>query len=296
MMMMNTTMKLTGGALAAALVLSLGMSGAQAAAHGAKPAMSAHQSFTSALASRYASMAAEEKFELDAADEAHFAGKAGRASQGLVVMPDAPNSRPIENAGQRAFAGSAHARLMTALGGEAPGKHPLVLADAQTSYDCYLQEAQEGYQLLHIQRCHDGFETAMATINRPTQVSAPKPEVKAEAKAIQNISFTVYFGFDSTELTQEALPVLQQAVAEFGRRSDARIDVAGHTDRAGSVEYNRALSKRRADVVYNALAARGVTVGRIDEAALGEMVTDVSTPDGVREPLNRRVEIVVSSQ
>ena len=127
-------------------------------------------------------------------------------------------------------------------------------------------------------------------------MSAPKPEVKAEAKAIQNISFTVYFGFDSTELTQEALPVLQQAVAEFGRRSDARIDVAGHTDRAGSVEYNRALSKRRADVVYNALAARGVTVGRIDEAALGEMVTDVSTPDGVREPLNRRVEIVVSSQ
>ena len=116
------------------------------------------------------------------------------------------------------------------------------------------------------------------------------------AKAIENISFTVYFGFDSAALTQEAQPVLQQAVAEFRRRADARMDVVGHTDRAGSLEYNRALSKRRADAVRDALAASGVTAGRIDEAALGELVADVETADGVREPLNRRVEIVVSSQ
>ncbi len=294
--MKNMTTKFAGGAVATALALSLGMSGAFAAAHSPKPAMSEHKNFTSALAARYASMAAEEKLELDAADEAHFANKAAQASQGLVVMPDAPNSRPIGDAGQRAFAGSAHGQLMAALGGEAPVKHPLVLADAQTNYDCYLQEAQEGYQLLHIQQCRQGFETAMATINRPEQVSAPKPEVKAEAAVIENISFTVYFGFDSAELTQEAQPVLQQAVAEFRRRADARMDVVGHTDRAGSLEYNRALSKRRADAVRDALAASGVTAGRIDEAALGELVADVETADGVREPLNRRVEIVVSSQ
>ena len=293
------TRKIAGGAVAAAMAFTLGASGAHAAAHGAKPAMSEHGNFTSALAARYASMAAEENLEKDARDEAHFANKAAQATQGFVVMPDAPDSRPIESAEHRAYAGSAHQRLMAAIGGEAPVKHPLVLADAQTSYDCYLQEAEEGYQLLHIQRCRDGFETAMATINRPepvAQVSTPKPEVKAEAKAIENIKFTVYFGFDSAELTQEAQPVLQQAVAEFRRRADARIDVAGHTDRAGSLEYNRALSKRRADAVRDALAASGVTAGRIDGAALGELVTDVDTPDGVREPLNRRVEIVVSSQ
>lgn len=299
--MMNMTTKIAGGAIATAVALTLGVSGAHAAAHEAKPMMSEHKNFTSALAARYASMAAEEKLELDAKDEAHFANKAAQASQGLVVMPDAPDSRPIESADHRAYAGSAYQRLATALNGDAPVKHPLVLADAQTNYDCFLQEAEEGYQLLHIQRCHVGFENAMATINRPapkpaTQVSPPKPEVKAEAKAIENIKFTIYFGFDSAELTEEAQPVLQQAVAEFRRRADARIDVAGHADRAGSVEYNRALSKRRADAVRDALAASGVTAGRIDEAALGELVTDVETPDGVREPLNRRVEIVVSSQ
>ena len=294
--MMNMTTKLAGGAIATALALTLGMSGAHAAAHAAKPAMSAHKDFSSALASRYALMAAEEKFELDAADEAHFATKAGHAAQGLVVLPDAPTSRAIEDAGQRAFAGTAHEHLLAALAGNAPESYPLVLADAQTNYDCFLQEAEEGYQLMHIQRCQQGFETAMATINRPKQVNAPKPTVKAEAKAIQNISFTVYFDFDSTALRQEAQPALQQAVAEFKRRTDARIDVVGHTDRAGSVEYNRALSKRRADAVRDALANSGVTAGRIDEAALGELVSDVETPDGVREPLNRRVEIVVSSK
>ncbi len=294
--MTSMTTKLTSSAVAAALTLGLGMSGALAAAHAAKPAMSEHKNFTSALAARYASMAAEERLENDAADDAHFSTKAGMATRGFVVMPDAPTSRLIGDASHQAFAISAHQQLLAALGGDSPSKHPLVLADAQTSYDCYLQEAEEGYQLLHVQQCRTSFETAMATINKPTQVMAPKPAVKAAAKPIENISFTVYFGFDSAALTQEAQPTLQQVIAEFKRRTSARVDVAGHTDRAGSAEYNKALSKRRADAVANALSASGVSSGRIDEAALGEIVTDVPTADGVREPLNRRVVIVVSSQ
>ncbi len=294
--MTSMTTKLASGAVAAALTLGLGMSGAYAAAHAATPAMSVHKNFSSALASRYSSMAAEERLENDEADHAHFSAKAAMANKGLVVAPDSPTSRQIEDASHRAFATSAHAQLLTALGGDAPSKHPLVLADAQTSYDCYLQEAEEGYQLLYVQRCRTTFETAMATINKPTQVVAPKPAVTAAAKPIQNISFTVYFDFDSAALTQEAQPTLQQAIAEFKRRSNARVDIAGHADRAGSTEYNRALSKRRADAVANALSGSGVTSSRISEAALGELVTDVPTEDGVREPLNRRVVIVVSSE
>lgn len=293
---MNMTTKLASGAVAAALTIGLGMSGAHAAAHAAKPAMSEHKNFSSALAARYSSMAAEERVENDAADDAHFSAKAAMASKGFVVMPDAPTSRQIGDASHRGFATSAHQQLLAALSGDAPTKHPLVLADAQSSYDCYLQEAEEGYQLLHVQNCRTDFETAMATINKPTQVMAPKPVVKAAAKPIQNISFTVYFDFDSSALKQEAQPTLQQAIAEFNRRTNARVDVAGHTDRAGSTEYNSALSKRRADAVAKALSARGVTSGRIDEAALGELVADVPTKDGVREPLNRRVVIVVSSE
>lgn len=293
---MNMTTKFASGAVAAALTIGMGMSGAWAAAHAAKPAMSEHKTFTSALGTQYEAMATEERLENDAADDAHFSAKAAMASKGFVVMPDAPTSRQIGDASHRAFATSAHQQLLAALGGDAPSKHPLVMADAQTSYDCYLQEAEEGYQLLHVQNCRTAFETAMATINKPTQVMAPKPAVKAAAKPIQNITFTVYFDFDSAALKQEAQPTLQQAIAEFNRRTNARVDVVGHTDRAGAAEYNKALSQRRADAVAQALSVRGVTSGRIDEAALGEVVTDVPTKDGVREPLNRRVVIVVSSQ
>ncbi|MDF1719104.1 MAG: OmpA family protein [Minwuia sp.] len=294
--MTSMTLKLAGGAVAAAFTIGLGMSGALAAAHAAKPAMSVHKDFSNSLGTHYEAMATEERLELDAADDAHFSAKAAMANKGFIVMPDLPNSRVIEDASHRAYAASAHQRLMKALGSDAPSKHPLVMADAQAAYDCYLQEAEEGYQLLHVQNCRTQLETALATINKPTQVVAAKPVVKAAAKPIQNITFTVYFDFDSAALKQEAQPTLQQAIAEFKRRNNARVDLAGHTDRAGSTEYNRALSKRRADAVANALSTRGVTSGRIDDAALGELAPEVPTQDGVREPLNRRVVIVVSSQ
>ena len=63
-------------------------------------------------------------------------------------------------------------------------------------------------------------------------------------------------------------------------------------DRSGSPGYNQRLSERRANNVAKALAALGVPQNQMIVSGRGENDNRVPTADGVREPQNRRVEIV----
>jgi OOP family OmpA-OmpF porin len=72
------------------------------------------------------------------------------------------------------------------------------------------------------------------------------------------------------------------------------VQVVGYTDRAGSSGYNLRLSKRRADTVRAALVKDGVAAAAIADAGRGEDSPAVPTPDGVRNPQNRRVTITLT--
>lgn len=105
--------------------------------------------------------------------------------------------------------------------------------------------------------------------------------------------FTVYFEFDKSSLTPEGSKVVQDAAASYKETGSARISVAGYTDLSGTQKYNLALSKRRADTVRTALVQQGVPDNVIEETWHGKENPAVPTADGVREPRNRRVEIVI---
>ena len=68
-----------------------------------------------------------------------------------------------------------------------------------------------------------------------------------------------------------------------------KLTVVGFTDLAGGADYNMRLSLRRAEVVRKALIAAGVPADRLQAEGHGKAEPLVSTPDGVREPQNRRV-------
>ena len=72
------------------------------------------------------------------------------------------------------------------------------------------------------------------------------------------------------------------------------IQVNGYTDTSGTKTYNMALSRRRADAVRGALLGDGVASDRIATAGYGEQNLRVPTPDGVKEPQNRRAEILIT--
>jgi OmpA family len=87
--------------------------------------------------------------------------------------------------------------------------------------------------------------------------------------------------------------VVDEAAAEYQRTGAAEITVTGHTDTVGSAAYNLTLSQHRAEAVADELIRRGVPATDIVTVGRGEEDLLVPTADGVNEPRNRRVEIVV---
>jgi outer membrane protein OmpA-like peptidoglycan-associated protein len=86
---------------------------------------------------------------------------------------------------------------------------------------------------------------------------------------------------------------IKQAAAQAQAGRSTRIEVTGHTDRAGSDAYNMALSLRRANAVKDQLVREGIAANQITVMGRGESQPLLPTADGVREPQNRRVEIVL---
>ena len=119
--------------------------------------------------------------------------------------------------------------------------------------------------------------------------TAPPPPVVGPTPA----QYIVFFDFDRATLTAQALTTIKQAAAAAKSGNKTRIGVTGHTDRAGSDAYNMALSLRRANAVKDALVREGIPATGITVVGRGESQPLVPTADGVREPQNRRVEIVL---
>jgi OmpA-OmpF porin, OOP family len=104
--------------------------------------------------------------------------------------------------------------------------------------------------------------------------------------------FLVFFDWDKDTITPEGMQIIQQAAATFRSGAPVTIQVTGYTDRSGSPGYNQRLSERRANNVANALSRVGVPRTQMAVSGRGENDNRVPTAPGVREPQNRRVEIV----
>ncbi len=122
----------------------------------------------------------------------------------------------------------------------------------------------------------------------------PAPAAPAPAAAPQaSRTFLVFFDWNRADLTERARQIINEAVQHARGQRTTRIEVAGHADRSGTVQYNQALSRRRAETVAAELVRRGIAREDIAITALGETQPLVPTADDVREPQNRRVEILV---
>ena len=111
--------------------------------------------------------------------------------------------------------------------------------------------------------------------------------------AVAPPSYMVFFDWDRSNLSDQALNTIRQAAQAYKTKGNARITATGHTDTSGSESYNMALSLRRANTVKDALVREGVPATAIAVIGRGEAGLLVKTADGVREPQNRRVEIVI---
>jgi len=117
----------------------------------------------------------------------------------------------------------------------------------------------------------------------PPPVQAPAPAPK---------SYLVFFDFNKSDLTPQATQIVNTAAANAGPAHVTRLTVTGHTDTVGSDAYNMRLSRRRAESVAAKLEKDGIPSSEIEIVAKGKRDLLVPTADGVREPQNRRVQIL----
>jgi len=139
---------------------------------------------------------------------------------------------------------------------------------------------------------HSVFLGLRYAFNQP----APPPVVAPQSPPIAPAparTFLVFFDFDRFNLTDRAQQIIAEAAQNAQRGGVTRIEVSGHADRAGTPQYNQRLSERRANAVAAELERRGIARSAMVIQAFGETRPLVPTADGVREPQNRRVEIVL---
>jgi len=117
----------------------------------------------------------------------------------------------------------------------------------------------------------------------PPPVQAPAPAPK---------SYLVFFDFNKSDLTPQAREIVDTAAKNASANKVTQLTVTGHTDTVGSDAYNMRLSRRRAESVAAQLEKDGIASSEIAIVAKGKRDLLVPTADGVREPQNRRVQIV----
>jgi outer membrane protein OmpA-like peptidoglycan-associated protein len=98
---------------------------------------------------------------------------------------------------------------------------------------------------------------------------------------------------DSASLDENSFALLDNILKEISGRDSLDISINGHSDRSGESLHNRRLSLERAEAVRDKLTAQGVDPDLITVDYHGEGDPVVPTEDGVVEPRNRRVEVIV---
>lgn len=119
------------------------------------------------------------------------------------------------------------------------------------------------------------------------------PSVPDQPPAASQREFIVYFPFNSDEIGPEGEQVVSDALLYAAAGRAKRIVLIGHSDASGSPGANERLSAERAKGVADALTARGVDPSGLTVAWRGEAELAVATGDGTKEPLNRRVTIMI---
>lgn len=234
--------------------------------------------FSQSLHKEYVDLAKAELAEGDRGDASHFALKAKEAATGKSVAPDDFKIRTISGSAGKTLKGE-RTRLISALGGAEAKRKPAVAAKAQGMFDCWMQEQEEGWQSKDIKACRTGYEKAMALLT---------PKKKKKKKASSKSPYTVYFKFDSTDLTDKSEGALYDVMQDVRKFKPKAVHVIAHTDLSGNADYNAKLAEKRAADLEKKLKDAGAKNVTVEARGATDPIVDTSKPN---QP-NRRAIIV----
>ncbi len=241
--------------------------------------------FNGSLASEYTELGRRAAFkDVLWLNSTAYIAKAQQAEAGVTPAPWMPSELGVSPPSDTGTAGDmvlVYDELVRVINANKDAR-PAACARMQAMWDQYLEalRAEEAGSKYCI-----SVEDARALLGEAAIACRPATES----------GFVVYFGFNETNLTDAARETLDAVMAAVRVLGTDALSVVGHTDTVASVEFNQGLSEARANRVANALTARGVPAGARTLAGRSENNLAVDTGDEVREPLNRRVEVVLSN-
>lgn len=252
-------------------------------------------SFQQTLAREYKGLSLFEADEMeDWPDAEYFAGRSLNSAAGKAPMPTDLSTRNIPDATKRAELVSARADLVSALDAGRTVA-PVEAAVAQSKFDCWAEQQEEGHQFDHIAACQTAYLMAMDALRaamKPTQVTYETVQKEIARD-------TVYFDWDKDNIRGNEKAELDKFLDEMRKIEPVILYIEGHADTSGPADYNANLSRRRAENVRAELIKQGMTVGEAKDLQLqakGESDLAVPTGDNVKEQQNRRVVVVATGQ
>jgi OmpA-OmpF porin, OOP family len=186
--------------------------------------------------------------------------------------------------------------LILLAGCSAPPDKIILLPDPEGKVGAVVVHSATGEQTIN--KAYAGVDvksngTIETTTDTATAVQTRYADVLA-ARPPRPVTFTIFFLFDSaTELAPESTATVKQLKAALVNWPAPEIQVVGHTDLAGSQEWDDRLSLRRAQTVAAFLVKEGIPAQQIETAGRGKREPLVPTADGVPNHMNRRAVITI---
>lgn len=107
---------------------------------------------------------------------------------------------------------------------------------------------------------------------------------------------TVYFPYDSSELTGEAKAAIANNINVMKEHAELKAQIEGHCDERGGIQYNLALGERRANAVKKAITAGGISKSRLTTISMGKEHPLVPGSSEEAWAKNRRGNFVVTAK
>jgi OOP family OmpA-OmpF porin len=186
------------------------------------------------------------------------------------------------------------ALLVTALTGCATQSGTVVLLPERDGRAAAVNVTQGDRSLL----LDTPYAAAEVTSSGPRAATVSADDVRTTfggalgAQPLRPTAFTLFFE-EEDALTADSQRRVDEVLAAIARYPVADVVVIGHTDAVGTDAFNDELARKRAESVRQRLIARGLPSDRIVAYGRGKRELAVQTADGIAEPRNRRVEIIV---
>ena len=142
-----------------------------------------------------------------------------------------------------------------------------------------------------LQAINARLDQIQATQGEKTMIKVQQIPLEPKQHVMEEV-FEIRFDFNKATIKPEYQELIQKLATATQENKNIKVSVVGHTDTAGTSNYNYALGGRRAEAVQKMLIKYGIPASQIVAVSAGEEDLAVPTPDNTPNAANRRVRVV----